>query len=404
MVRGTLLDAIMPDTDVNNYQGLETEAPAPLTGLRVIEMTHMVMGPSCGLVLADLGADVIKVEPTPEGDNTRRLSGSGAGFFSMANRNKRSLALDLKTADGMTSVLALLATADVLVENFRPGALDKLGLSYEALSAVNPRLIYCSCKGFLPGPYDHRVALDEVVQMMGGLAYMTGPPGQPLRAGSSVNDIMGGMFGAIGILAAVAERERTGRGRHVQVGLFENNTLLMSQHMAQFALSGKEAPPMSVRQVAWPVYDLFDTADAGQVFVGVVTDTQWKLFCAEFDLGELADDPALLTQSQRVAARARVIPAVAARLVHYTRAELMAKCEHLGLPFAPITRPVELFDDPHLNASGGLVPVTLPNGVATKLPALPLAFDGARPAQRRGLPTVGEHNGEILAELAARRD
>ena len=373
--------------------------PAPLAGLRVVEFTHMVMGPACGLVLADLGADVIKVEPAPDGDNTRRLGGSGMGFFSIANRNKRSVSVDLKSPEGMARVRRLLATADVLVENFRPGAMDKLGLSYADLSAGNERLIYCSCKGFLPGPYESRVALDEVVQMMGGLAYMTGPPGRPLRAGSSVNDIMGGMFGAIGILAAVAERTRTGRGRHVQAGLFENNVLLMAQHMAQFALSGVEPPPMSQRQVAWPIYDLFDTADGGQVFVGVVTDTQWRLFCAEFGLAALADDPALATQAQRLAARPTVLPHVAGALAAYSRAELMAKCERLGLPFAPITRPAELFDDPHLNASGGLVPVVLPNGAASKLPALPLSFDGERLAQRSGLPGVGEHNADLWAEL-----
>ena len=373
----------------------------PLAGLRVVEFTHMVMGPACGLVLADLGADVIKVEPAPDGDNTRRLRGSGAGFFAIMNRNKRSMALDMKSPEGLAAVRRLLRTADVLVENFRPGALDKLGLSWEALREENPRLIYTSCKGFLPGPYDHRVALDEVVQMMGGLAYMTGPPGQPLRAGSSVNDIMGGMFAAIGILAAVQERHVTGRGRHVQSGLFENNVLLMAQHMAQFATLGTEAPPMSVRQVAWPIYDLFDTSDGGQVFVGVVTDTQWRLFCTEFHLPDLLADPALLTQPQRVASRAHVLPVVGAALRQYTRAALMEKCERLGLPFAPITRPVELFDDPHLNASGGLIPVTLPNGVATKLPALPLSFDGERPAQRSGLPTVGQHTAEIMAELDA---
>lgn len=370
-----------------------------LSGLRVIEFAHMVMGPSCGLVLADLGADVIKVEPVPDGDNTRRLRGSGAGFFAIANRNKRSFAVDMKSAEGMAQVRKLLATADVLVENFRPGALDKLGLSYDALSADNPRLIYASCKGFLPGPYEHRVALDEVVQMMGGLAYMTGPPGQPLRAGSSVNDIMGGMFAAIGILAAVEERHRTGRGRYVQVGLFENNVLLMAQHMAQYAILGQEAPPMSVRQVAWPVYDLFDTSDGSQVFVGVVTDTQWQLFCQEFRLPELASDPTLQTQVQRVEGRPRVLPVVSGALRHYTKASLMEKCERLGLPFAPITRPVELFDDLHLNASGGLVPVELPGGKQTKIPALPLSFDGERLPQRSGLPAVGQHTAEILAEL-----
>jgi len=245
----------------------------PLTGVRVVEFVHMVMGPTCGLVLADLGADVIKVEPAPDGDNTRRLSGSGAGFFVMNNRNKRSLAVDLKSPEGEALVLKLLGTADVLIENFRPGAMDRLGLGYAELSARHPRLIYCSCKGFLSGPYEHRVALDEVVQMMAGLAYMTGLPGRPLRAGSSVNDIMGGMFGAIGILSALHERHTTGRGRLVQVGLFENDAVLVAQHMAQFAVTGKEPPPMSERMTAWPVYDIFDVSD-GQVFVGVVTDSQ----------------------------------------------------------------------------------------------------------------------------------
>ncbi|MCW3473044.1 CaiB/BaiF CoA transferase family protein [Limobrevibacterium gyesilva] len=370
----------------------------PLAGIRVVEFVHMVMGPTCGLVLADLGADVIKVEPAPEGDNTRRLGGSGAGFFAFTNRNKRSLAVDLKSAEGMALVKRLLATADVMVENFRPGAMDKLGLGYADVAALNPRLVYCSCKGFLPGPYENRVALDEVVQMMGGLAYMTGMPGRPLRAGSSVNDIMGGMFGAIGILAALNERHATGKGRLVQSGLFENNVLLVAQHMAQFAATGKEAPPMTQRLPAWPIYDIFEVSD-GQVFIGVVTDTQWKVFCEAFGMTALAEDPTLSTQRERVEARERTIPIVAEALRGFTRDGLMARCEALGLPYAPISRPVELFDDPHLNNSGGLVPVTLPNGALTKLPALPLSLDGERPGLRHDLPKPGEHGAEIAREL-----
>jgi crotonobetainyl-CoA:carnitine CoA-transferase CaiB-like acyl-CoA transferase len=370
----------------------------PLAGVRVVEFVHMVMGPACGLVLADLGADVIKVEPAPDGDNTRRLSGSGAGFFAMNNRNKRSLAVDLKSPEGHALVVKLLATADVLIENFRPGAMDKLGLGYAELSARHPRLIYCSCKGFLPGPYEHRVALDEVVQMMGGLAYMTGLPGRPLRAGSSVNDIMGGMFGAIGILAALNERHATGRGRLVQAGLFENDVLLVAQHMAQFAVTGQEPPPMSERMTAWPVYDIFEVAD-GQVFVGVVTGQQWRVFCEAFGLLALANDPSLPTQRSRVDARPRIIPVIAEAFRGSTRAALMARLESLGLPFAPISRPVELFDDVHLNNSGGLVPVTLPDGQPTKLPALPLSLDGERLERRRDLPRVGEHGAEIAREL-----
>jgi crotonobetainyl-CoA:carnitine CoA-transferase CaiB-like acyl-CoA transferase len=374
------------------------EGALPLRGLRVVEFVHMVMGPTCGMVLADLGAEVIKVEPAPEGDNTRRLGGSGAGFFAFGNRNKQSLAVNLKSAEGMALVRRLLAGADVLVENFRPGAMEKLGLGPEAVAALNPRLIYCSCKGFLPGPYEHRVALDEVVQMMGGLAYMTGDPGRPIRVGSSVNDIMGGMFAAIGILAAVHERHATGRGRHVQAGLFENNVLLVSQHMAQYAVTGREAPPMTQRLPAWPIYDIFSVSD-GQVFVGVVTDTQWQVFCEAFGLAELAADPALATQRQRVEARARTLPVVAAAFKALTRAELMERCERLGLPYAPIVRPVELFDDPHLNASDGLVAMTLPDGTALRLPALPLAFDGARPGLRRDPPAVGADDAAIARGL-----
>jgi crotonobetainyl-CoA:carnitine CoA-transferase CaiB-like acyl-CoA transferase len=370
----------------------------PLAGIRVVEFAHMVMGPTCGLVLADLGADVIKVEPAPDGDNTRRLSGSGAGFFALSNRNKRSLAVDLKAPDGMALVRRLLATSDALVENFRPGAMDKLGLGWAEMHALNPRLIYCSCKGFLPGPYEHRVALDEVVQMMGGLAYMTGDPGRPLRAGSSVNDIMGGVFGAVGILAALNERHATGLGRHVQSALFENNVLLVAQHMAQFAVTGEEAAPMSQRRPAWPIYDIFSTSD-GQVFVGVVTDTQWKLFCQAFGLDDLAADPGLATQRQRVEQRARTLPRAAEAFKGYTRAALMEKCDALGLPYAPIVRPVELFDDPHLNHSDGLLPLTLPDGRRTKLPALPLALDGMRLGVRLDLPSAGQHDAEVASEL-----
>lgn len=379
-------------------------ARLPLEGIRVVEFTHMVMGPACGLVLADLGAEVVKVEPAPEGDNTRRLAASGAGFFAALNRNKRSLAIDLKSADGMALVRKLLADADVLLENFRPGAMARLDLGWEPVSALNPRLIYCSCKGFLPGPYEHRTALDETVQMMGGLAYMTGLPGRPLRAGSSVNDIMGGMFGAIGVLAALEERHTTGRGKHVESGLFENNVLLMAQHMAQIAATGREPPPMSQRTPAWPVYDIFETADDNQVFVGAVTDTQWTIFCDAFGLDDLARDPTLTTRAERVGARARTLPRIAEALRRWTKTDLMERCEALGLPYAPIARPVELFDDPHLNASGGLLETTLADGRKAKLPALPLALDQARPGLRRDLPGPGEHGVEIARELGYGED
>ena len=376
-----------------------TAAPLPLQHLKVVEFTHMVMGPTCGMVLADLGADVVKVEPAPKGDTTRALTGSGTGFYASFQRNRRSLCVDMKQPAGLALVKRLLRVADALIEFFRPGAMDKLGLGYEALSAENPRLIYCSCKGFLPGPYEHRTALDEVVQMMGGLAYMTGLEGRPLRAGSSVIDIMGGLSAAIAILSVVAERQHTGRGRHVQAALFETVALLMAQHMAQTAITGTAPPPMSTRTPAWPVYDVFETADGGQVFVGVVTDTQWPDFCRAFGFDDMATDPALATKAQRVAERGRTIPRIAAAMKIWTKDALMAKCEALGLPYAPIGKPADLIEDPHLNASGGLVPLTLPDGRAVKLPALPVAIDGERPGLRHDLRPAGADSAAIAAEL-----
>ncbi len=374
----------------------------PLQGVRVVEFAHMIMGPACGLVLADLGAEVIKVEPL-EGDNTRRLQGAGAGFYPIFNRNKKSIALDLKHPEGMQIVLKLIDAADAVTENFRPGALDKLGLGYADLTKRNPRLVYCSLKGFLSGPYENRPALDEVVQMMGGLAYMTGLPDRPLRVGSSVNDIMGGMFGAIGILAALRERETTGRGKLVKSALFENTAFLVSQHMAQYAITGEAPPPMSVKKPAWGVYDIFETRDNGdgdaRLFVGVVTDTQWEVFCREFELAELATNPGIRTNGQRVKNRAWLIPKISEVFKTWTRADLGKKLEAIGLPYAPISRPWDLFDDPHLNASGGLVDMRVAPGKSIKVPTLPLELDGERLGKRNDPPFVSENVREILAGL-----
>ena len=380
-----------------------TQPKLPLEGIRVAEFCHVVMGPTCGLVLADLGAEVIKVEPL-DGDHTRKLVASGAGFFPTYNRNKKSFAVDLKAPQGREAVLKLVASADVVTENFRPGAMDQLGFGYGVLKRLKPELIYCSMKGFLAGPYDHRTGLDEVVQMMGGLAYMTGGRFGPLRAGASVNDVMGGMFGAIAILAALHQRSTTGRGQYVQSALFENNAFLMAQHMMEGLATGKPVSPMPDRIRAWALYDNFRTRDGELLFVGVVTDTQWKVFCEAFGLADLLADPALKTNPQRVEARPRILPIVSGLFGGMTKQELMDKCESLGLPFAPIAKPEDLFDDPHLNASGGLTPITLPDGTRTKVPNLPIEMDGARFGTRLDLPRVGEHTRELLASLGYRED
>ena len=375
-----------------------TARPRPLAGIRIVEFTHMVMGPAVGAIMSELGAEVIRVEPVG-GDATRVLLGSGAGYFPMYNRGKKSICLDLKNPRGLEIARQLCGKADVVVENFRSGTMDKLGLGYDVLSRNNPRLIYCSEKGFLKGPYEHRTALDEVAQMMGGLAYMTGPPGRPLRAGTSVIDVTGGMFGVIAIMAAIEERQRSGRGQQVSSALFETTVYLVGQHMAQKAVTGQAARPMPVRISAWAIYDVFETADNDHVFVGIVSDGLWEKFCSAFEQQALSANPDYRTNSQRVLARENLLPRIRELFKTFKKADLVAKLERTGLPFAPIGKPEELFDDPHLLASGGLGATTLPDGRETRLPILPIEMGGLRPQQDGSLAKPGQQTDELLAML-----
>jgi crotonobetainyl-CoA:carnitine CoA-transferase CaiB-like acyl-CoA transferase len=378
------------------------DVPQPLRGLRVVEFTHMVMGPTCGMILADMGAEVIKVEPI-DGDRTRQLLGAGAGFFPMFNRNKKSIGIDLRRPEGAEVARQLALSADVVIENFKPGSLKKYGLDYASLSAKNDRLIYASHKGFLPGPYEFRTALDEVVQMMGGLAYMTGRPGDPLRAGTSVNDIMGGMFGAIGVLGALVQRGITGRGMEIQSALFENNVFLVGQHMLQYAITGQAARPMPERIGPWGVYDVFTVKDGEQIFLAAVSDAQWKTLCDALEWHDLKTDPALATNNDRVRTRSQWMPGLRQRLAARTAAELAAIFEREGLPYAPIRRPEDLFDDPHLQATGGLADVTLPDGEnagrAVRTTLLPFTMQGQRLPARLSPPAFGNGTVELLEEL-----
>jgi crotonobetainyl-CoA:carnitine CoA-transferase CaiB-like acyl-CoA transferase len=380
----------------------QTKAHLPLSGLRVVEFTHMVMGPTCGMVLADMGAEVIKVEPI-EGDRTRHLLGAGAGFFPMFNRNKKSIAIDLQKPDGAALARQLAGTADVVLENFKPGTMKKYGLDYASLSATNPKVIYVAHKGFLPGPYEHRTALDEVVQMMGGLAYMTGRPGDPLRAGSSVNDIMGGMFGAIGTLGALVQRGITGRGQEVQSALFENNVFLVGQHMLQYAITGQAAAPMPDRISAWALYDVFTVKNNEQIFLAAVSDAQWVTFCDAFGYADLKADPALATNNDRVRMRPTLMVELRKRLATFTAAEITVIFEAKGLPFAPIVKPEELYDDEHLLATGGLADITLPDGKrageTAQTTLFPFTMAGERLGIRLNPPTKGEHTDALLQGL-----
>jgi crotonobetainyl-CoA:carnitine CoA-transferase CaiB-like acyl-CoA transferase len=379
---------------------MNTPNPLPLEGVRVIEFTHMVMGPTCGMILADLGAEVIKIEP-PGGDKTRKLPGLGIGFFRSFNRNKKSVVLDINTPDGHAAAVELIGQCDVMLENFRPGLMTKLGLDHKTLSKIYPKLIYVSHKGFLPGPYEKRLALDEVVQMMGGLSYMTGPVGRPLRAGTSVNDIMGGMFGAIGVLAALRERDTTGRGQEVQSALFENCVFLSGQHMQQYAMTKEPPPPMPSRVSAWSVYDVFTLADDEQLFIGAVSDKQFITLCDVLERPDLAAEPQFANNALRVALRPELLIRLGEILKHHRAEELSPKLEAAGIPYAPIVRPDQLLDDPHLKASGGLAPMDTEDGM-TEVVLLPLLMGGRRPGVRQALARVGEHTQEILARLTGR--
>ncbi len=378
------------------------ELPQPLKGLKVVEFTHMVMGPTCGMVLADLGAEVIKVEPI-DGDRTRTLLGAGIGFFPMFNRNKLSIQIDLHEPAGAAVARQLAASADVVAENFKPGTMVKYGLDYAALSKANPTPIYASLKGFLPGPYDHRTALDEVVQMMGGLAYMTGRPGDPLRAGSSVNDIMGGMFGAIAILGALIQRGISGRGMEVQSALYENNIFLVGQHMLQYAITGQPAAPMPARISPWAIYDVFTVQGGEQIFLAAVSDAQWATFCDALGFADLKADPALAKNNDRVRARPMLLAELGRRLQAFSAAELSRRFEAAGLPFAPIMKPEQLLDDPHLLATGGLADIQLTDGeragTTVKTTLFPFTLDGERPGVRLNPPRRGEHTRAVLREI-----
>ena len=373
--------------------------PLPLDGIRVVEFCQTIMGPSAGLILADLGADVIKVEPAPDGDKTRRLHGFAAGFFGGFNRNKRGFAADLKSEEGRAAVHKLIGTADVVIENYAPGTVEKLGCGYEDCRRLNPKIIFCALKGFLSGPYEKRPALDEVVQYMAGLAYMTGPPGRPLRAGASVVDIMGGTYAVVGILAALRDLDRTGEGQFVKSALFESTAFLMTQHLVGAAVTNAPQPPMPGRVGAWAVYETFETADDQRIFIGITSDNHWRRYCERFDRRDLLEDPTLKTNEDRVKARDRTLPIVGEIAKRYSLTEMSKICEEIEIPFSPVARPEDLTDDPQLNANDRMLHVELDDAPVTKVPRLPVEIGDHDLNLRLQPPKIGEHTREILAEL-----
>lgn len=373
--------------------------PLPLSGIKIIEFTHAVMGPSCGLILADLGADIIRIEPST-GDPTRNLKGFGKGYYPFYNRNKESIAINIKTSEGKSIVRKMVEKTDILIENFGPGTMDRLGYGYEDMTLINPALIYASLKGFLSGPYENRHAMDEVVQMMGGLAYMTGLPGQPLRAGASVIDISGGMFAAMGILTALFERKTTNSGKYIKSSLYETCAFIMGQHMAYSALSDEKVPPMTNRVSAWAIYKVFDTKDDEQIFVGVISEKHWEKFCHAFECNSLLNDSRLKTNNDRIRERKWFIPEIEKLLKSFTKDEIIYTCERGGIPFAPIACPEDLFDDIQLNYNDRLLNTEFPDGTQSKMPRLPIEYGDSDLGLRKDPPNkIGKDTEKVLTEL-----
>ncbi len=373
----------------------------PLDGLRVIELGHIVAGPTASLILADLGADVIKIEHPDGGDQARRMSGAGSGYYYF-NRNKRSIAIDLKTPRGKEVFFKLVRAADICLDNFAPGALERLGFGYDVLARENPGLIYLAVKGFLPGPYEHRPSLDELAQMMGGLAFMTGPNGRPLRAGASIIDIGAATYGVIGVLAALHKRAATGKGEMITSGLFETSVFWVGQWMARAVATGEPSTPMaeigqSVR-MGWGIFHLFATSDDQQVFIGVTSNAHWERFCKAFGLADMLADENLSSNDKRVTAQPWMLPRLREAMVKYTADELQAKLEKASVPYAPVKRPDQLLDDPHLKATNQLLPVPMDGGQIGNLPKLPFRSDAYEFTLRKPPPNLGENTREVLAE------
>ena len=386
-----------------------SDSTLPLDGLRVLELGHIIAGPSAGLLLADLGADVIKVEKPAEGDQTRGMPAGNWANFHFFNRNKRSITIDLKgSQEGRELFLRLAGSADVVIDNFAYGAVEGLGLGYEVLSKANPRIIYMALKGFLPGPSEARPFLDELAQMAGGLAFMTGPRGKPMRAGASVVDVGAAAYGIIAVLAALHQRERTGVGQKITSGLYETSVYWVGQWLANFAATGEPSVPMpEMRQgtrMGWGIYQLFEASDGEQVFIGITSNAHWERFCKEFGLGDLLADEGLDDNAKRVAARGWLPARIGEEMRKYASGELAERLERARIPFAPLRRPDQLVDDHHLNASNQFMDTPLPGRGTAKLPKMPVRSTAYEFGLRRPAPELGEHTRDVLTELGLTKD
>jgi crotonobetainyl-CoA:carnitine CoA-transferase CaiB-like acyl-CoA transferase len=371
----------------------------PLDGIRVIELARILAGPWAGQTLADLGADVIKVE-APEGDDTRRwgppfIENAGektAAYFHATNRGKRSIACDFRTAEGQETVRRLIADADVVIENFKVGGLEKYGLDYQSLRKVNPRLVYCSITGFgQDGPYAHRAGYDFIIQGMSGLMSVTGPvDGQPQKVGVAVTDVFTGVYAATAILAALVQRGRTGQGQHIDMALLAVATSVMANQAMNYLASGKAPGLMGNAHPNLAPYAVFDCKD-GWLILATGNDGQYQRLCKVLGLHDMATAPEFLTNADRVANRAAMTDRITAATKIWAKADLLAACEMEGVPAGPINDMAEVFADPQVIARKmQIAPEGLP-GVRS-----PMTFSAAELALDRPAPRLGQHQDEVL--------
>jgi crotonobetainyl-CoA:carnitine CoA-transferase CaiB-like acyl-CoA transferase len=376
----------------------------PLDGVRVLELSHIVAGPSGGLILGDLGADVIKIEHPDTGDTARSHSNNGSTFYTF-NRNKKYLALDLRKPAGKKIFEQLVAKSDVVFDNFVPGALRRLGLDYEWGRRINPRIIYCSIKGFLPGPFGDRPFLDELAQMAGGLAYLTGLKDQPMRAGASITDIGAATYGVIGILAALYRRERTGLGEYIEAGLYETVVFWVSQYITGAQMTGTNPPPRGARSSGmgatkgWGVYQLFPTRDAKQIFIAVTGNRHWAGLCDALEFHDWKASPEFNSNRKRGAQKPRIAERVKEAVERLTYDEIAGRLYKALVPFSPVNTPLDLIDERHLNEGRGWMHVNV-GDQHFKVPKLPLELGGTTGFEVREQPgCLGEHTDSILAAL-----
>ena len=376
----------------------------PLKGVRVLELSHIVAGPSAGLILGDLGADVVKIEHPSVGDTARSNSSNGATFLTY-NRNKRYLALDLKGAKGREVFERLVKTSDVVLDNFAPDALNRLGLGYEWGCKVNPRIIYCSIKGFLPGPYSDRPFLDELAQMAGGLAYLTGLKDQPMRAGASITDIGAASYGVMGILAALYRRQITGRGDYIESGLYETIVFWISQYVTRAQLTGTNPPARGSRSsgmgqaMGWGVYQLFATSGGRKIFIAVTANRHWKALCDVLGFGDWKNAAEFGSNKKRSAEKVRIAERITEVVKLCDFDDLSDRLYKAGVPFAPVNTPLDLLEEKHLKEGDRWMPVRIP-GRDLKVPKIPFAMLTTEDFSVRENPgPLGEHTDSILSEL-----